>query len=39
MTGAAFDVNAHLRLKVEFIRHLSGARERNGLAFQSAFGF
>lgn len=39
MTGAAFDVNAHLRLKVEFIRHLSGPRERNGLAFQSAFGF
>ncbi len=39
MAGTAFDVNAHLRLKVEFIRHLSGARERNGLAFQSAFGF
>ncbi|MGH9389310.1 MAG: hypothetical protein ACRD1Z_06815, partial [Vicinamibacteria bacterium] len=39
MGGAAFDVNAHLRLKVELIRHMSGPREKYGLAFQSAFGF
>jgi hypothetical protein len=39
MGGAAFDVNAHLRLKAELIRHLGGPRERNGIAFQSAFGF
>lgn len=39
MTGAALDVNAHLRLKVELIRHLDGPRKKNGVAFQSAFGF
>jgi hypothetical protein len=39
MTGVAFDLNQHTRLKGEFIRHLVGPRERNGVAFQTAFGF
>jgi hypothetical protein len=39
MTGLAFDLNQHTRLKAEFIRHLIGPRERNGVAFQTAFGF
>jgi hypothetical protein len=39
MTGAAFDVNQHLRIKAEYIRHLAGPRQRHGAAFQMAFGF
>ncbi len=39
MTGAAYDVNQHLRVKAEYIRHLAGPRERHGAAFQMAFGF
>ena len=39
MTGAAFDVNQHLRVKSEYIRHLAGPRQRHGAAFQMAFGF
>ena len=39
MTGVAFDLNQHTRLKAEYIRHLIGPRERNGVAFQTAFGF
>jgi hypothetical protein len=39
MTGAAFDVNQHVRVKAEYIRHLAGPRERHGAAFQMAFGF
>ena len=39
MTGAAFDVNQHLRVKAEYIRHLAGPRQRHGAAFQMAFGF
>ena len=35
MTGVAFDLNQHTRLKGEFIRHLIGPRERNGVAFQT----
>jgi hypothetical protein len=39
MTGAAFDLNQHLRVKAEYIRHLTGPRQRHGAAFQMAFGF
>ena len=39
MTGAAFDVNQHMRIKAEYIRHLAGPRDRHGAAFQMAFGF
>jgi hypothetical protein len=39
MTGVAVDVNQHMRVKGEFIHHLSGPRERNGVAGQLAFGF
>ena len=39
MTGAAFDVNQHVRVKAEYIRHLDGPRQRHGAAFQMAFGF
>ena len=39
MTGAAFDVNQHLRVKAEYIRHLAGPRQRHGAALQMAFGF
>jgi hypothetical protein len=39
MSGVAFDLNQHTRLKGEYIRHLAGPRERHGVAFQLAFGF
>jgi hypothetical protein len=39
MTGAAFDVNQHVRVKAEYIRHLAGPRQRHGAAAQLAFGF
>jgi hypothetical protein len=39
MTGAAFDVNQHVRVKAEYIRHLAGPRQRHGAALQMAFGF
>ena len=39
MTGAAFDVNQHVRVKAEYIRHLAGPRQRHGVALQAAFGF
>ncbi len=39
MTGAAFDLNQHRRVKAEYIRHLAGPRQRHGAAFQMAFGF
>ena len=39
MTGAAYDVNQHVRVKGEYIRHLAGPRQRHGAAFQMAFGF
>lgn len=39
LTGAAYDVNMHLRLKAEYVRHLDGPRKRNGLSVQAAFGF
>ena len=39
MTGAAYDLSAHARIKAEFQHHLDGPRKRNGLAFQIAFGY
>ena len=39
MTGAAYDLNLHSRLKAEYVHHLGGPRERHSLAFQTAFGF
>ena len=38
MAGAAYDINAHARVKVEFQHHLDGPR-KDGLAFQIAYGF
>lgn len=37
--GAAYDVNHHLRVKLEYARHFDGPRQRNALALQAAFGF
>jgi hypothetical protein len=39
MSGVAYDVNQHTRLKGEYIHHLAGPRDRHGVAFQLAFGF
>jgi hypothetical protein len=39
MTGVAVDVNQHVRVKAEYIRHLTGPRIRHGVAGQLAFGF
>jgi hypothetical protein len=39
MTGVALDINQHMRVKGEYIRHMGGPRDRNGVAGQLAFGF
>ena len=39
LAGAAYDVNTHLRVKFEYIRHLDGPRQKNAMAMQAAFGF
>ena len=39
MTGVAYDLNQHMRVKGEYIHHLSGPRDRHGVAGQLAFGF
>jgi hypothetical protein len=39
MAGAAYDLNAHARVKLEGSHHFSGPRQENGLAFQIAYGF
>jgi hypothetical protein len=39
MSGVAYDLNQHTRLKGEIIRHMDGPRQRYGVAFQTAFGF
>jgi hypothetical protein len=39
MTGIAYDVNQHMRVKAEYIRHFAGPRDRHGVAAQLAFGF
>jgi len=39
MFGAAYDMNAHFRLKAEFVHNLEGHRAENVLMFQTAFGF
>ena len=37
--GVAYDLDLHLRLKVEYARHLDGPRRRNAFTVQAAFGF
>jgi hypothetical protein len=39
MGGMAYDVNQHMRVKAEYIHHLTGPRDRHGVAGQLAFGF
>src|SRR5262245_39849505 len=39
MAGAAYDLNAHARVKAELQHHLDGPRKENGVAFQVAYGF
>jgi len=39
MTGIAYDLNQHMRLKAEYIHHLAGPRDRHGAQVQMAFGF
>lgn len=39
LTGAAYDLTHHLRVKFEYIRHLGGPRQKNALTLQAAFGF
>ena len=39
LSGVAYDVSMHFRVKAEYIRHLDGPRQRNALTFQAAFGF
>jgi hypothetical protein len=39
MTGMAYDLNQHMRVKAEYIHHLAGPRDRHGVAGQLAFGF
>ena len=39
MTGLAYDVNLHLRVKAEYQRHFDGPRRKNAFAVQAAFGF
>jgi len=39
MTGVAYDLNQHMRVKGEYIHHMAGPRDRHGVAGQLAFGF
>lgn len=39
MTGAAYDLNLHCRLKAEYAHHLGGPRQQHSFAVQTAFGF
>jgi len=39
LTGAAYDLTNHLRVKIEYIRHLNGPRRKHALSAQAAFGF
>ena len=39
MAGTAYDISAHTRVKLELQRHLDGPRQKNGAAFQVAYGF
>ena len=39
LTGAAYDLTNHLRVKFEYIRHLAGPRQKNAMTLQAAFGF
>lgn len=37
--GASYDVNLHLRVKIEYAHHIDGPRKQNSVALQAAFGF
>ena len=37
--GVAYDLDLHVRLKIEYARHLDGPRRRSALTAQAAFGF
>jgi len=39
MVGIAYDVSANDRIKIEYIHHLDGPTQQNGLFLQTAFGF
>jgi hypothetical protein len=39
MVGAAYDVTAFNRLKLEYIHHLQGPRKTSGITLQTAFAF
>ena len=39
MTGVAYDLNQHMRVKGEYIHHMAGPHDRHGVAGQLAFGF
>lgn len=39
MIGIAHDRTVHNRIKLEYIHHLDGARDRHGVVVQTAYGF
>lgn len=39
MVGVAYDRTVHNRIKLEYIRHLDGARDKHGIVAQTAYGF
>ena len=39
MIGIAYDITSFNRLKIEYVHHLDGAFQTDGLFFQTAFGF
>jgi hypothetical protein len=39
MVGANYDLSANVRIKLEYVFHLDGAREENAAVFQLAYGF
>ncbi len=39
MLGVAYDMNSHVRVKAEYLRNFTGAREKNVFTAQVAFGF
>lgn len=39
MIGVAHDRTVHNRIKLEYIHHLDGARDRHGIVVQTAYGF
>jgi len=39
MSGVAYDLSLHCRVKAEYSHHFGGPRQRHSLAVQTAFGF